>query len=282
LLRQHPSIFLPALREPYFFAYEGERPDRVFCGPGDEVQYKETVTRWEDYLKLFESAQAQAAAAVGERSAVYLYSPKAARRIRHYLPQAKLIAILRQPAYRAFSHYLKLRREGRETLDFALALRQENIRVRQNWGPAWHYRQFGFYAVQLDRYLALFPRHQLRVYLFEDWRADRLGVLRDIFRFLEVDEAFVPQTTQHYPVGRVPISRAWHNFLNRPHPVKDLIRPLFPKPQARRLWLWLRDRNLTAPRLDPQIRAELTQGYRADILLLQDLLQRDLSPWLKV
>ena len=278
-LRQHPDVFLCPATEPYFFAYEGEALQRAFCGPGDGQQYKDTVTQLSDYLTFFEPARAKA---IGERSAVYLYSSKAAERIQHYMPQAKLIAILRQPAERAFSHYLKLRQEGRESLGFAEALQQEAARIRQGWGPAWHYRQFGFYAAQLERYLARFDRKQIRVYLHDDWRADSAAVLRDAFGFLEVDSALGPPVAPRYQVRRQTRNRAWHNFLTHPHPLKEWLRPLFPKPLADWLWTWLHDRNLTAPRLDPQIRAELTEGYRTDILRLQDLLGRDLSLWLKV
>jgi len=106
-------------------------------------------------------------------------------------------------------------------------------------------------------------------------------VLLDIFRFLEIDDDFMPDTTRRYNVGGLPRSRTWHTFLHQPHPLKDLVRPMFPKPLADRLWLGLRDINLVRDSLDPGLRAELTEKHRADVLRLQDLLQCDLSRWLR-
>jgi len=264
-LRQHPQVFMSARKEPYFFAYEGAELDEHFRGPGDRTAFAPPVTHWEDYLQLFAAARE---AAIGEASAVYLYSGDAPARIRHYLPQARLIVMLR--------------RSGREPLaDFREALQSEEERVRLKWAPAWHYRRRGLYGAQVERYLALFPRAQLRLYLYEDWQADNLGVLRDIFRFLEIDDAFTPDISRRYNVGRVPRNSAWHTFLCQPHPLKDIVRPLFPKPLADRLWLCLWSANLAPAVFDPQVRAELVEYYRPDILRLQDLLQRDLSHWLE-
>ena len=280
-LREHPQVFMSPVKEPSFFAHEGARLDECFRGPGDWIVAQNTVTRWEDYLQLFAAAP-DTATAIGEASVIYLQSPEAPARIRRYVPQARLIAVLRQPADRAYSHYLMLRRDGRESVrDFREALRREDERVRLGWGTGWHYRRRGFYAESVERYQALFSREQLRFYLYEDWQADNLGVLPDIFRFLEIDDNFMPTTTRRYNVGGLPRSRVWHTLLHQPHPLKDLVRPMFPKPLADRLWLGLRDMNLVRDSLDPALRAELTEEYRADILRLQDLLQRDLSHWLK-
>jgi hypothetical protein len=281
-LREHPQVFMSAIKEPEFFALAGTPPEGQFRGPGDRQSLQDKVIGWEDYLQLFAAAPATTTAR-GEASPIYLYSPEAPARIRHTVPQARLIAVLRHPVDRAFSHYLMLRRYGREPLrDFQQALRHEDERVRQGWGPTWHYRRRGEYAGQLERYLALFPRTQLRVYLYDDLRTDSLGLLRDIFRFLEIDDTFTPALNQRHNVGGQMRSSAWHNFLLRPHPLKNLVRPLFPKPLADRLWLKLRDANLVKVTLTPHVRAELMADYRPGILRLQDLLQRDLSPWLKV
>jgi hypothetical protein len=245
-------------------------------------QYGCAATRLADYAALF-APTARASApphAIGDRSAGYLYWPTAAERIHHYLPQARLIAILRQPADRAYAHYLRLRQEGREPFDFAEALRHEETRLRRGWGPAWHYRQFGYYAAQLERYCARFDPARLRVYLHEDWQTGPAELLRDACAFLEVDPARLPPALPRYAPRRQARSRAWHAFLTRPHPLKDRLRQLLPRPLADRLWTFVYSRNLSAQRLDPALRAELTDGYREDILRLQDLIGRDLSQWL--
>ena len=119
-LKQHPQIFMSPVKEPHFFAFEGERP--VYCGPGDrELFNPRVVFRLEDYVRLFDGLRAQTA--VGEASVQYLMrSDAAAARIRQHIPRAKLIAILRQPADRAYSHYIMLRSQGLERLSFTQAL----------------------------------------------------------------------------------------------------------------------------------------------------------------
>ena len=101
-LKQHPQIYMSPVKEPRFFAFEGETPR--FCGPGDDRFVRKFVTNFEDYLRLFEAVTDQIA--IGEASTVYLtMSETSSRRIRHHLPHAKLIAVLRHPADRAYSQY---------------------------------------------------------------------------------------------------------------------------------------------------------------------------------
>jgi hypothetical protein len=279
-LQQHPQVFMSPLKEPRFLAYDHVQP-AMHTGPGDQLFIEQIVKRWEDYLQLFAAAPATAAA-IGEASPIYIYAPAAPARIQRYVPQARLIALLRQPVDRAYSHYQMLRRNGREPArDFREALRREDERVRLGWGPTWHYRRRGDYAPQLERYLARFPRTQLRIYLHDDLHANGPRVLRDIFEFLEIDPAFTPDLRQRYNEGGLVHSSALYAFLHQPHRIKDLVRPLFPKPLADRLWLGLRAANRFKTALDPQLRAELTEECRPGILRLQDLLGRDLSPWLK-
>src|SRR3954452_17434204 len=101
-LKQHPQVFVSPVKEPKFFAYEGEKV--VYRGPGDAENNRRLVNNLADYRALFGGANG--AKAIGEASPVYLYSPKACERIRHYLPDAKLFVILRDPAERAYPSFL--------------------------------------------------------------------------------------------------------------------------------------------------------------------------------
>jgi hypothetical protein len=74
---------------------------------------------------------------MGEASPSYIYSPRAPERIQHYIPEAKLIAILRHPAERAYSNFIFNIQHGNEPLnDFAQALQEEETRISNNWGFA--------------------------------------------------------------------------------------------------------------------------------------------------
>ena len=282
-LRQHPQIFFSPVKEPKFFAYDGAPPD--YRGPiGDDQRPREIVTELSDYEALFAGATDQTA--IGEASTLYLYHPRAPERIRQHLPGAKLIAVLRHPADRAWSDFLShtvIGGDGREPLtDFAEALRAEPERIRQNWWPLCHYQARGFYHSQLRRYYDRFPRDQIRVYLYEDFQADPAGLCRTIFRFLGVDDSVRLEVSLRHNMSGLPRHRGLHKLLTQPHPLKRLLKPLVPDGLRERLVTRLRNRNLVRPPLSPDVRRQLLHEYRPDILRLQELIGRDLSHWLDV
>jgi hypothetical protein len=278
-LKQHPQVYMSPVKEPKFFAYEGEKLD--FRGPGDQEFNGSVVTDIEAYRALF--AKASSETAVGEASPLYLYIPKAPQRISHHVPEAKLIAILRNPVERAYSHFTQMVRDGREPLDdFSQALRAEEGRVGDNWAFGWHYKRMGFYHAQLERYFDAFGRDQLKVYLYEDLKTDPVGVLTETFRFLGVDDAFVPDMSLKHNVSGIPKSQALHAFIRQSHPIKSVFKPFVPERLRLRLKTNLKSRNLRQPPpLSPEARKELVEVYREDILKLQGLIRRDLSTWLE-
>jgi sulfotransferase family protein len=161
-LKQHPQAYMSSLKEPNFFALEGSNLNF------DGAEGKERIQRWlkrdfltdiEEYRALFRGAAGETA--IGEPSPIYLYSPEASRRIRHYVPEAKLIAVLRSPVERAYSAFLYMTRGGREPLKaFPEALQAEESSMRDNWEWIWHYRHVGLYYTQLKRYYDVFDADQ--------------------------------------------------------------------------------------------------------------------------
>lgn len=277
-LRQHPQVYTCAVKEPRFFAFEDETP--AFGGPAfnDYVQYP-TITRLPDYLALF--ADATGAKAIGEASTVYLYYPgdKPSERIRHYIPDVKLIAILRQPADRAYSNFLHAVHHDWEPLDdFERAWADESRRIAENWSYFLRYRQNGCYDAQLRPYYERFDGRQIRIVLYEDWLSNPGATIRDVFQFLEVDESFEPDLSDHYNISRIPRSRWMHRLLHRSRLGAAL--HCLPRP-ARNLVIGRINRlNLHRPMLSPGLRRRLTAEYRQEILRLQDLIGCDLSHWL--
>jgi Sulfotransferase family len=281
-LREHPQIYLnPTLKEMRFFCYEGQTLD--FKGPGDQEEYRNAITSIDDYRAFFRGVAHQKA--IGDISVEYLYVPRTVEHIRTYVPQAKLVAILRHPADRAYSNFLHCVREGTEPCaDFGEALRREPARIRQNWAPGWHYIQVGFYYGQLKRYFDAFDRDQIRIYLYDDFQMNPASVAQDIFRFLEVDDSFVPDMSLRYNVSGIPRSRTLHMLLgSRCHPIKTVLRPFVPSRWRLTIRERVRHMNLhPPPPLYPALRRQLVEVYREDILNLQDLLGRDLTHWLQV
>ena len=237
-LRQHPDIYMSPRKETNFFALMGRRPD--YRGPGDaETINALSISMKADYLAQF--ADVTAERAVGEASPLYLYDPAVPARIRHCLPHAKLVVILRQPADRAFSAFLHTRRDGREPVDdFERALALEDARVAAGWEHLWHYWRMGLYGAQVRRYRQLFPADQLHVVLYDEFCANPEGVLASIFRFLGVEYRFFPAT----------------NVEARPNA----------SVQGRAL-------------LPADMRGRLTRRYLADLSVLERLLDRPLTNW---
>ena len=276
-LNQHPQVYMSPLKETNFFALEGLTPN--YQGPRDDraPTNRLSITDWENYQAQFTDVTTETA--IGEASPMYLYSPRAPERIQQRLPDAKIIAILRQPADRAYSNFLHLLRDGRERChDFAVAWSQEDRRIAANWAPIWRWQSIGYYAKQLSRYYERFPHSQIKVLLHEDLVHHPQQTFQEIFDFIGIDATFAPDTRHRPNQSGVPKNRWLHGVARR-----LLIDPMRAtgKPQLVDLSQKIRSSLLYKPTLDPRFRKELTSLYRTDIEQLQTLIHRDLSHWLK-
>ena len=281
-LKQHPQIYMSPVKEPGFFAFEGERPQ--YFGPGDDRFSSHMVMNLKDYQGLFAAVDNQIA--IGEASQAYLsLSEVSASRIQQYTPCAKLIAVLRHPAERAYSNYQMLVTTGREYLGFTQALDEEEARMSKQWSYLWAYKMRGLYHARLQPYFDRFAREQIRIYLYEDWNTRPYEVLQDMFRFLQVDDTFIPDMTMRHNVPYPPYSQTVRAFLkNPPNTLKTFLKPFLPKVLRRKIikkMESLNQKKTPPPPLDPEIRRQLTEVYRDDILKLQDLIGRDLSHWIQ-
>jgi hypothetical protein len=279
-LKQHPDVFLSPTTELNFFAHEGG--DLNFRGPRDiEYMWDDSlVATYEDYLKQFGGVDRETA--IGEVSTHNLYSVRAPALIKRYVPNAKMIAILRNPVDRAFSAFAHMVRDRREeTSDFRAALAREPARIRDNWEPLWHYKSMGLYGVQLSRYLETFDRKQIRVYIYDDFVARPLEVVQDIFAFIGVDAKFAPDMSEKYNVSIMTRSHRLQDMMMGRSLVRSTLRSLVPASARTRVRNYILEHNVKRLRLNSEIRRELTDAFQEDIRLLEGLLNRDLSQWLR-
>lgn len=278
-LGQHPQVFAQA-KEPGFFAYEGQKVQ--LAGPEDQTRFDQRViTDRQQYEALF--ANIMPGQVCGEASVAYMYVAGTAERIKKYVPNVRLIAILRHPVDRAFSSYWHLRRDGREPLTtFAEGLAAEEERIQANWDYIWHYARLGCYYEQLQRYYNLFPRNQIAVFLFEEFKRSPVQVVQAICRFLEIDDSFQPDPSLKYNVSGKPRWDWLDNFASRPNQLKQLVRPFIPLRLRKRWGTQLRTWNLETqtPTMPDEVRHTLAAQYHDDILRLQDLVDKDFSGWL--
>ena len=106
-------------------------------------------------------------------------------------------------------------------------------------------------------------------------------MLKSIFYFIGVNETFIPDTSIRYNVTGIPKNKFVDQFLSKPNWVKSSFKLFFPLELRKRMVINLRNRNFVKPQLPLALRKQLLKEYRADILKLQDLIERDLSNWLE-
>ena len=274
-VRQHPQVYMSPSKETGFFGAGGKKGR----SPAPGHLPTRHITDIDDYRALFQGVSEEIA--IGEASPYYMYSARALGSIRQHIPDARLIAILRDPVERAYSNYLHALWLGREPFpDFAQALHHEEARVRDGWENLFHYKRKGLYHEQLRRYYDAFGEDRIRVYLQEELKRDPVGMMQDVFRFLGVDEGFVPDVSVRHNVSGVPKNAFLHALvtgLNRPG-----VKRFLPKKLVRGLREPIRNFILAKPpRLPAEVRKELVEAYREDVLQLEGLIQRDLSSWLE-
>jgi hypothetical protein len=276
-LCQHPQIYMSSVKEPYFFSYSEK--EEYSKGPGDQFRMKDAVDNIHDYEKLFLGAQQYIAR--GEASTTYLDSVFAPELIKHHVPESKIIVILRNPVERAYASFTHLRRDGCEPYaDFARALQEEDKRISRKWSPLFHYKKRQFTFEKLNRYFSAFDSSKMRVYLYDDWKNDNHMILRDIFRFLGVDDNFSPDTSTKVNVGVLPKNESIHNFFVNKSAIKSTLKRLIPVKFRSNIKRNLMNLNFEKRPLPADIRKELICAYREDVLKVQELINRDLSPWL--
>jgi len=268
MLRQHPGVFIPPEKELFYFNRQ------FFESPEHHNFNYDQPLSW--YLKFFkDSGPGQLR---GEASPAYLWDEAAPGRIRELAPQARLIAVLRDPVERAFSQYLYFVQRGYfEGTSFEQALeRRPDLKSR------------GQYAVQLRRYLERFPAGQLCVLFYDDLRADGQSFLAGAQAFLGLP----PHVPADIAVRQNVTGRPKFPWLNRMiaavrYPLRKYNPPLLMKVLRASGLARLQERLRLAntkpfdetPEIDPGTEEQLRDFFRPDILELQKITGRNLEAW---
>jgi hypothetical protein len=283
MLRRHPQVFMPELKETWFFAQELRSSRR-----GPASRHPDTP---EQYLALF--APAAPEQRIGEASPSYLWSRQAAARIVQARPDARIIAILREPASFLHSLHLQYLQSDIETeKDFRTAIELEPARregravPRSSTRPqALLYSDQVRYVEQLRRYHDVFPAEQILVLIYEDFRADNETAVRTVLRFLDVDERGPIESIEANPAVRVRSPRlqgfARSLYLGRSpstRAAKKLITASTPRSLRRRALAMQYRAQLGKPRSpDPAWMLELRRRFKPEVVQLGEYLGRDLT-----
>jgi Sulfotransferase domain len=278
ILRDHPEIFMPGHKEPNYFI--------------TDAHYRNTPESLDEYLGLFEPAEP--GQRVGEASVLYLASTTAAKGIAEHNPEAKIIAILREPAalLRSFHRQVvESRVEVERDLRAALAaepLRRQGRKIHRggaDQAPMLFYSAHVHYVEQLRRFSDRFSEDQMLILLYDDFHADNAVVVARILDFLEVDSSRelrpsranptvevrsprLDQLVHSVSVGRGPVSAA----------AKRGVVAMTPRKLRRRALGAVEGhvvrREPSPP--DEELMAELRARYRPEVEALGEYLDRDL------
>ncbi len=191
MLKSHPGIYMPELKETRYFDREwhpGMQPiiDSADAPPTADSSSDPHPNTLAQYLALFDGADSSQRA--GEASPGYLRSPRTAARIAAFEPDARIIAIFREPASFLRSAHLQLLQDHVETeKDFRKAIAREQS-IEADKPVLWYARERVEYVKQLRRYRELFAPEHVLVLIYDDFRADNEGTIRRVLRFLDVDD----------------------------------------------------------------------------------------------
>jgi hypothetical protein len=260
-LDQHPDIYMSYPKEPYFFHRE----------------------KWREQLGWYESLFPEPVAIRGEASPSYSAYPvikDVPRRIHELIPDARLIYLVRDPIDRIAAHYSQHLANGKERRSLAEAVESA---LQRGDDPVNPYLCVSRYATQVEQYLEYFSRDRILVIDNADMLRDRGAVLRDAFRFLEVDETFEsPRFNQVLntqgdqvrfgPVGAKLKGTRLARFVRSRVPRE--VRTPVTKPLTRLL-----SERVERPELSRDVRAELIEALKPEADRLRELTGKRFASW---
>jgi Sulfotransferase domain len=270
-LSRHPQVFMPTNKEPGYFVH----------GYG--------INDWTEYLSLFKNGRGKLC--LGEATAAYLAAPESAKWIYDTLGKIKIVIVLRNPAFRAFSLYCWMVMEGYESTEsFAAALEIEKSRITsqsfkqtcpQYFGD-YLYFSSGLYSEQTKRYIDVFGPESVKICLFDDLVSSPGAFQESICDFLGVARWINPNPPKRN-ASVIPASIAFQYKMRFIQRRTQSILGALGKPisysceAAMKINIALGSKqSMTTP-----IKDSLINQYKSEVIRLSSIINRDLSDWLK-
>jgi hypothetical protein len=277
-LRSHPQVFMPELKEPHFFSK-------------DLITY-EYVRTLDEYTQLFADATPEQSR-IGEASASYLLSTAALPAIREFNPDAKIIAMFRNPVDVVHSFHSQLLYWSEESeSDFENAWRLQDRRrkgldvPKTCREPFWlQYRDVGRFGNQIQRLLSVFPPEQVKVILFDDFTASPQRLYEEVIDFFGINHDHRTEFPRINENKRVRLSWLRDFYRKPPSGLLQGYRRFKQTAAGKQLvglkeWIvglnTVRERR---PPLSAEFRAELVETFREEVAIVSQVLGRDLSHW---
>lgn len=282
-LAPHPQLFASPVKEPKYFLLDDAPPRRATQrGPGDAHSAREWMWRRGEYEALFDGAPEGSLAF--ESTPFLLWDRAAHVRMARAVPDAKLIAVIRDPVDRAFSNWTHLWADGLEPLaDFTAAVDAEPDRVARGWAPFWRYVDLGHYGGQLEHLFRYFAPERVLVLRYRRLVDDPAGTLDDICRFLGVETGLL-DTVPRSNLGRwAPdsgVNTALRKVVRAGAAAGAHADPRVWRRVEQRLLRVLQRGDTPRPTLASEQRQALLPRFAEDNALLCSLLGEDYSDWM--
>ena len=281
-LAAHPDVFMSTPKEPKYWLCD-DAPPPAWRGPGDRHSQREWIWRRRDYEALFEAAGADQVR--GESTPFYLWNRGAHRRIGEALPDARMIAVVRDPIDRAYSNWMHLWSDGLEPVsDFERSLTLQQQRIDAGWAPFWRYLELGRYGEQLAhlrkfvapdrilvlRYRTIVDEPREAVDLTCRFLGIRTGLVDTIPR--DNSRSFVQPGWRPRVLGPLVRTGAALGQFAPPHVWRRASTPLVARPSG--------PDEAHRPRLAPEVRERLVPRFADDVHLLASLTGESFDDWL--
>ncbi len=267
-LREHPQICFSSKKEINFF-----NKVHPFYNKNKPWQYPYGMDWYKKFFLNYQKGQIR-----GEFSPHYLYDPDTPRLIYENFPDVKIIMILRNPIDRLYSHYLHGKASRIKFPSFEEVVKKEK-----------EYVEIGFYYRHIKRYLKYFPKEKILIMIYEDIEKDPLVFIKKIYRFLGVDENFVPPSLHkrinvtaprlsftgkcYCVVRRFLVDKLGEKFVES---IEKTTINKFRKAAAEKLG---KKSEYKYEKISGNLRGELNKIYRPETKKLEKLIGRDLSFW---
>ena len=277
-LKQHPQIYMPEHhKEPHYFVEDFP-----------SIRFKHGL---DAYLGLFAGASNEPR--VGEATTWYLYSKVAASEIKAFEPKAQIIIMLRNPVDLMYSLHNQWIFSGNEDAeDFYQALSLEDRRKKGESLPkkcffpqGLFYKEVVRFGDQVKRYLNVFGDENVHVIIFEDFKARTDKIFREVIRFLGVDDNYTPDFDIINVSKRAYLSSI-NRFLFSADPTARVTRMIKrivgsqARQKIRKKIIKLNTYAYERKPLNAALKSDLLREFEPEIMLLSEIIGRDLTCWL--
>ena len=275
-LSAHPQVCMSQPKEPQFFS-------------GDIFGHQRNITHLDDYLRCF--GHKPQAKEIGEASTCHLASPSAAKLIKRFSPQGKIVVMLRNPVEVMQSLHSERIFSGMENIrDFSTAL---DATAERTWAAGRFrgervirptYREMVRFSEQVGRYIHFFGRDRIHVILYDDLVDSAGAVYRDTLNFLGLEDDRRDSFEVVNDNKRVRSLTLQGFALHASETIRRFGHLALPKPLRKYMSGVLNHLNTVQeprPPMNPQLRKRLVMEFEPEIQALSVLLERDLSAWCK-